>query len=176
MHGISCREYEADRFGVARRVIVGPDEMKESFLHQNHDSPSAGHQGWRKTLERLKKVVYWIGMADDTRDYCRYCDNCMKAKQALPPRAPLISSPIGKAWERIAINVKEVPINSKGNKYLLVQRCPTGGPQPCFVRPALRPKCLYPYPSRVHTPVLRPATKWNEVVVARSKYSWTALF
>ena len=55
------------------------------------------------------------------------------------------------------------------------QRCPTGGPRPCFVRPALRPKCLYPYPSRVHAPVLRPATKWYEAVAARSKYSWTAL-
>ena len=42
-------------------------------------------------------------------------------------------------------------------------------------RPALRPKCLYPYPSRVHAPVLRPATKWYEAVAARSKYSWTAL-
>ena len=27
--GILCQEYEADRFGVARRVIVGPDGMKE---------------------------------------------------------------------------------------------------------------------------------------------------
>ena len=57
----------------------------------------------------------------------------------------------------------------------LDQRCPTGGPRPYFVRPTLRPKCLYPYQSRVHAPVLRPATEWYEAVATRSKYSWTAL-
>ena len=118
--GLLCREYDVEGFGVTRNVIVGPNELKETFLYHHHDLPCAGHQGWRKTLEKLKRVVYWVGMAADTQEYCKSCDNCMKAKQPMPPKLPMVSTQIGNPWHRIAVDVMEVPINSRGNKYLLV--------------------------------------------------------
>ena len=38
----------------------------------------------------------------------------------MPPRVPLVSTPIGNTWERIAVDVMEVPINAKGNRYILI--------------------------------------------------------
>ena len=90
------------------------------FLHMNHDLPSAGHFGWRKTLERLKNNGYWIGMAKDVQQYCRSCSWCMESKQYKPAKVLLVSSPIGNPWKRIAVDVLEVPMNSEGNRYILV--------------------------------------------------------
>ena len=91
---------------------------EELLLIQN--IPSAGHRGWRKTLERLKRIAYWVGMASDVKEYCRSCERCMQAKQPVRPKAPLVNIPIGTVWERVAMDVMEVPINPKGNKYILV--------------------------------------------------------
>ena len=71
-------------------------------------------------MEKLKRVVYWVAMAADTQEYFKPCDNCMKAKQPMPSKLPMVSTQIGNPWHRIAVDVMEVPINSRGNKYLLV--------------------------------------------------------
>ena len=59
-------------------------------------------------------------MATDVKDYCRSCSHCVPAKQCLPPKVPLVKFPIGEPWKRIAMDVLEVPLNSKGNRYILV--------------------------------------------------------
>ena len=40
----------------------------------------------------------------------------MRVKQPLPAKFALGNSPIDKPWERIAVDVMEVQINSKGNR------------------------------------------------------------
>ena len=99
---------------------MAPASMKSFFLQQCHDIPSAGHQGFEKSLDHLRHQVYWIGMAMDVRTYCELCDSCHRAKDSLPPRVPLINTPIGKPWEMIAVDVLKLPVSSKGNQYLLV--------------------------------------------------------
>ena len=118
-NGLLHRNYIVNGFDM-RCVLFVPNQLKETFLHMNHDLPSAGHFGWRKTLERLKNNGYWIGMAKDVQQYCRPCSRCMESKQYKPAKVPLVSSPIGNPWKRIAVDVLEVPMNSEGNRYILV--------------------------------------------------------
>ena len=73
-----------------------------------------------KTLERLRQSTYWIGMTTDTQKYCDSCDSCHQSKPTLPQPVPLVSTPIGKPWEMIAVDVLQVPLSNKGNSYLLV--------------------------------------------------------
>ena len=103
-----------------REVLVVPDAMKSHFMQQCHDSPSAGYQGFQKTLDRLKEKTYWIGMAADVCAYCESCDRCHRVKDPPPTRIPLITTPIGRPWEMIAVDVLKLPISANGNKYLLV--------------------------------------------------------
>ena len=93
--------------------------MKQIYLQKCHDLLSAGHQGWQKTLDRLKSIAYWLGIATDFKNYCRSCDHCVPAKQPLPPKVPLVRFTIGEPWQRIAMDLLEVPLNSKGNRYIL---------------------------------------------------------
>ena len=101
-------------------LIVVPLSLRSHYLQQCHDIPIAGHQGVTKTLARLRESVYWIGMASDVHRYCDSCDLCNQSKPPLPTPLLLVSTPIGKNWEMVAVDVLQVPMSQKGNSYLLV--------------------------------------------------------
>ena len=97
-----------------------PCTLQQAALHQAHNAPGAGHQGQEKTLQRLHLDTYWVGMASDVNKHCQNCTLCQQAKLSSPPKAPLVSLPVGRPWEMLAIDVLEVPISTRGNHYLLV--------------------------------------------------------
>ena len=101
-------------------VPLLPPAQRQHTLQMCHDVPSVGHQGIAKTLKRVKQEAYWVGMAKDVYSYCTNCLVCQKAKLPLPPRAPLVNTPIGKPWQMLAIDILEVPVSAKNNRYLLV--------------------------------------------------------
>ena len=74
----------------------------------------------KKTLQRLCLDAYWVGMASVVNEHCQNCPICQQAKLTSPPKAPLVSFPIGRPWEMLAVNVLEVPISTHGNHDLLV--------------------------------------------------------
>ncbi|KRX63864.1 Pol polyprotein [Trichinella sp. T9] len=59
-------------------------------------------------------------MAKDIAEYCRTCDKCQQSKPPAPTPAPLQPFPIGRPWERVSIDILEIPMSRHGNKYLLV--------------------------------------------------------
>ena len=48
------------------------------------------------------------------------CTKCQQSKLSMPQRAPLISTPIGRPWQMIAVDILEVPRSTNNNRYLLV--------------------------------------------------------
>eukprot|EP00731_Ephydatia_muelleri_P016111 Em0009g535a len=101
-------------------VPVMPTSLQLEILRNCHDIISAGHQGTGKTLDRLKRVAYWVGMAKATELYCRSCEVCQQSKLPMPVAVPMTNVPIGRAWQMLAVDVLEVPMSSHGNRYLLV--------------------------------------------------------
>ena len=101
-------------------VPVLPACMQHQALIRNHNTPTAGHQGSERTLQRLRQEAYWVSMAKDVERHCRECTKCQQAKLPMPQRAPLTNVPIGRPWEMIAVDILEVPISSNNNRYLLV--------------------------------------------------------
>ncbi|KAL5477929.1 hypothetical protein EMCRGX_G024787 [Ephydatia muelleri] len=63
--------------GPLEEVITVPvmTSLQLEILRSCHDIISAGHQGTGKTLDRLKRVAYWVGMAKATELYCRSCES-----------------------------------------------------------------------------------------------------
>ena len=43
--------------------LIPPSLIKQKVLHQAHNIPSAGHQGYHKTPSHLKEEACWPGMA-----------------------------------------------------------------------------------------------------------------
>lgn len=101
-------------------VPILPSSLCREALLRNHDAPTAGHQGLRKTLERLRREAYWVSMARDVEKHCRECTKCQQAKLPTPQRAPLMNMPIGQPWQMVAVDILKVPLSTNNNPYLLV--------------------------------------------------------
>ena len=89
------------------------------YLTSCHDSTTGGHQGWHKTLHKLRMEAYWVNMAQDADQHCRECNICQRTKPTAPKRAPLINIPVGRPWQMVAVDILEVPVSS--NNILVVQ-------------------------------------------------------
>ena len=86
-------------------VLLIPPSLKQKVLYQAHNTPSAGHQGYHKTLSHLKEEAYRLGMASSVQQYCQECEICQRSKPPSPVRAPLVNFPIGNPWEMLAVNI-----------------------------------------------------------------------
>ena len=101
-------------------VPILPSSLHRDALLRNHDVPTAGHQGFERTLDQLRQEAYWVSMARDVDRYCQTCSKCQQSKVNQPQRAPLTSIPIGRPWQMIAADILEVPLSTNNNRYLLV--------------------------------------------------------
>ena len=120
INGVICRTYGPSPTSENVTVPLIPPSLKQKVLHQAHNIPSAGHQGYHKTLSRLKQEAYWPGMASDVQQYCQECEICQRSKLPSPVRAPLVNTPIGNPWEMLAVDILEVPVSRNNHRYLLV--------------------------------------------------------
>ena len=118
--GVLCRTYTPMPQAEERTVPILPVSLRTEAICHNHDTPSAGHQGVEKTLDRLRLNAYWVGMGRDVNSYCRECSKCQQSKLSMPQRAPLTSMPIGRPWQMIAVDILQVPHSRNNNRYLLV--------------------------------------------------------
>jgi hypothetical protein len=78
------------------RTVVGqwyiPDdpELKARLLYEVHDSPSGGHLGVKKTLHKLQRVCWWIGMRAEVTSYVHSCVECQRVKHSQQKPAGLL--------------------------------------------------------------------------------------
>ncbi|CAM4558036.1 unnamed protein product [Caretta caretta] len=114
---------EVESCGIRRQLVV-PQKYRRKLLYLAHDIPLAGHQGIRRTRQRLLQNFYWPGVFTTVRQYCRYCDPCQrvgkardKGKAALRP-LPIIEEP----FQKVAMDIVG-PLSKttrSGKKYILV--------------------------------------------------------
>ena len=69
---------------------------------------------------KVRKLGYWVGMIHDITLYCNECLKCQSSKPPAQQKAPLISIPIGKPWEMVAVDVLQFPTSSQNHRYILV--------------------------------------------------------
>ena len=117
VENVICRTYCPSPASYSVIVPLVPPTLQLEFLQEAHDIPSAGHQGYLKTLSHLQQQAYWAGMAGNVQQYCQQCNTCQASKLSSPIQAPLHNVPIGNPWEMLAVDILEVPIS---HRYLLV--------------------------------------------------------
>lgn len=105
-----------------RLQLVVPRSWIYTVLQQLHSSPSGGHLGFFKTLEKVRSRFYWPGQRHDIEDWCRACEQCAARKS--PPRrnrAPMQQMLAGGPFQRVAMDILgPLPLTDRGNKYILV--------------------------------------------------------
>ncbi|GFU17054.1 transposon Tf2-6 polyprotein [Trichonephila clavipes] len=103
--GILCRK-NFDPDGKLWLPVI-PKHLRADILRHFHDAPTAGHLGFAKTYDRIRKRFYWPGMYRNVVRYVMHCRECQRRK-SVPQRPPGRLVPIPPAiapFHRIGIDL-----------------------------------------------------------------------
>ena len=69
--------------------LVLPCSYHLDVLQLAHDVPMASHLGWERTGKRILKRLFWPGVFQDVKKYCKSCDACQRVAKK-QEKVPLI--------------------------------------------------------------------------------------
>ncbi len=105
-----------------KRVYV-PTGIRKELVQHEHGLPAHGHQGNRKTLQRISQVYYFPGIRNVVKEVVKNCDTCIRSKAARHAPYGQLQSPNtpSQPWKSIAMDfvVKLPPSKDKwtGQEY-----------------------------------------------------------
>lgn len=91
-----------------KRVYVPNDaKLRTRILQEGHDIPISGHLGREKTLERISRTWFWVGLDRDVRAFVRSCELCQRNKaRNTAPLGLLQPIPLPTArWEQVTMDL-----------------------------------------------------------------------
>ena len=92
--------------GTTRLCIPTDSELRSTLLFESHDSPLAGHLGFEKAYDILRRTYYWPRMARDLKLYIASCEPCQRNKPLLKPPAGLfkpLETP-SQRWDSVSMD------------------------------------------------------------------------
>ena len=124
--GIMYREFSSPKvqYGNQFRQVVVPAEYRRHVLQIAHESILGGHQGAKKTGDKIMENFHWPGIGADIRRYVQSCDIC----QRTTPKGRVTKIPLGDMpiidtpFERVAVDLVGPikPASERGHRYILV--------------------------------------------------------
>lgn len=104
--------------------ITDPNEINK-ILIEFHNTISAGHMGWNKMYNAIRKYYSWTNMVSDIKNHVINCEICQKSKITRHTKQPIIiSSTPTAAFGNIAIDhVGKLVTSAQGNSYIFTAIC-----------------------------------------------------
>ncbi|GFU82851.1 retrovirus-related Pol polyprotein from transposon 17.6 [Trichonephila clavipes] len=75
-NGVLYRKWESDDGKTFRWQLMLPKTRVSTVLKALHDSPTGGHFGVMKTLQKVRERFYWNNVRSDVEKCCSICDPC----------------------------------------------------------------------------------------------------
>lgn len=93
----------------------------QTVLKEFHDSPIGGHQGIKRTLDKIRILYTWKGMKDDVEKYIKKCTLCQTNKEGHNPKLPMtLTTTSTRTFEKIFLDVVgPMTLTENGNTYVL---------------------------------------------------------
>ncbi|KAL6471730.1 hypothetical protein MHYP_G00203800 [Metynnis hypsauchen] len=117
-NGILCRKFKCSPHTLPVYQVVLPDVLIPTALKALHGNEFSGHLGADRTLQRARRICYWPYMSRDIHKFCLPCQT--RSSPTPHERAPLQSIHANRPFQSIAADITELPITSKGHRYVLV--------------------------------------------------------
>ncbi|XP_071964120.1 uncharacterized protein [Antedon mediterranea] len=103
--------------------LVVPADYRRQVMRQAHETLLGGHQGVKKTTDKVLTTFWWPGVTADITRYCRSCDICQRTVQkGRVTKVPLGSMPLIEVpFERIAVDIVGpiFPMSKGRNRYII---------------------------------------------------------
>lgn len=100
-----------------------PPSMRTKALQEQHDAPTAGHLGFRKTYQLLQRLYSWPSMRKDVENFVSTCDTCARTKaRRHAPYGELKSLPVPPLpWSSVSMDlIERLPTTPDGFDSILV--------------------------------------------------------
>ncbi|GBN62574.1 Retrovirus-related Pol polyprotein from transposon 412, partial [Araneus ventricosus] len=104
-------------------LLVVPKQLRGDILRSLHDAPTAGHLGFAKTYDRIRRKYYWPGLYGSTRRYISHCKECQRRKTPpqLPPGRLQPIEPPDIPFAKVGIDLLgRFPVTRSGNRWIIV--------------------------------------------------------
>ena len=64
-----------------RILLISPTSpLIQLLISEHHNTPTGGHSGFERTLQRLNRAIYWRGMKKSVSAFVKECDVCQRSK------------------------------------------------------------------------------------------------
>jgi len=73
------------RVGPEVAQIVVPKQLQGKLLTVAQEYRTSGHLEVKKTLDRLTRHFYWVGVGKAVRAFCGSCDACQRLGKGASP-------------------------------------------------------------------------------------------
>lgn len=102
-------------------IVVHTQKIDEILQHY-HDSPFAGHFGYKKTIAKIQQhQLWWPKIEEDVRKHCKQCQLCQQTKGSKTRKYQQGSTTGELPFARVALDFwGTVTADVQGNKYILV--------------------------------------------------------
>ena len=115
-----CRVVWLSDEGQTTQVVV-PAVLVPEVLRHLHGTPLIAHLAYERVLACVRGVCYWPNMYGDVKAWCEQCYACQRRKSPVPRHhAPMRTSKAERPFQCVAVHLLELPVTSKGNRYVLV--------------------------------------------------------
>ena len=97
---------KSNRIYFEGRLCIPNGNLKNTILHDNHNSLLGGHRGENKTYELIKRDFFWPEMKDEIKVYVSSCQKCQESKSLNKKLAGKlrIFPPPNRKWEVISMD------------------------------------------------------------------------
>ena len=86
--------------------VYVPAKERQFVLEQYHETPTQGHQGVDKTIEKIIRIWYIPRICKEVNEYIAKCDTCARTKHSRHKPYGELQTPTtpGRAWASIAFD------------------------------------------------------------------------
>ena len=113
--------YFIDSKQQGRKRAVVPVHLREQILRENHGGIMAGHFSGDRLYKLISRHWWWETLYKDAVSYCRNSPECAIVLGVGRVNRPLLHPiPVHHPFQIWGVDIMELPITAKGNKYVVV--------------------------------------------------------
>ena len=100
--------------------VIPPAIDREELFLEVHQGPFGGHLSDSKIHSQLSRHYWWPGMRKDITHWTRGCLTCASWNVGQPVKPLLTLIPVGGPFDRVGVDVLQLPLSRQGNRYAVV--------------------------------------------------------